>query len=1289
MLRGDKERRARPLLELTLRAVWVDVVMWFCLQGLQHDISAQGRYVARGGLSGVVLARDKDFVEYDAAGKPTIAMCFNCADLGGRLRPDLAALGVQGAKTMLSRYRAGTGCLEDPSFKKDFLAAARFQDRSDGPLRAPFMPGSAVKNVTSYGIRVSHVYACLTEAEYAALLGAPPSAIKLAPTSLPVLGPGQSRNYYVLDMEGLPEALKSTCKKLEIFYNAESEFDQIYLDGTTQIHQDQGEHVFNYIAKTAFQNRPEKSRPASMPMTLEEAFLKHQEAAAAQAAAGEAPGSAAVVDADDDDEVAPRENRSFGIVAAAAPKPGAKAGAKRKAAAAAVAADAAARPRRVSGSGAEPSQASNVGSQPGGNVTSVDEEMPVSESSVPGGKAGQLARLDPDMRLVAEKHWLNHPSAAVKSLESLSAIKYLLDPTKPLTLALNGVSPSRPYPLGNITPRSDARLQDSAHMGCSAKRLLETLQKDKQLLAVNLLQNRVDICEQAMNFANANLLNTSVQTLNQLLNQIKSLWNKIPVPKQVTIAQRFAIEALGTAIELYQKGSAEWQSHRDLFLEYFRWPVHTECPTEAPEFNAKEAKFAGILDQLLCMAGDREDEDLLAGFNDEGDEVENAKANAKAAKDAGGGADGSVADLQEGAQAGALREFPAPVAAAIEKAMLEIFLSESWLRLLEAAQENKAFIVSIAAGFLDLQEQQKALSDFLAQTPLSNIPAVCEQISRFCKACLLAFGENPTEGKISCSVKDLFWFSEYTGPNLYERSMRNIMSKNEWWAKQLTDVARTASSKPLLEPARLQLEDLLEKDANPASTKDLQAMAELFTQVTPALRDAEVEKLSASIVERTKAAAVALREVTDLSSIEKIRVDVILKLLTLFGHVPGVASVQEEFVKWATASQTTLQRNGFLAALWAATATETDFVPVKTALENQPGPMLAPIRKSPDLLGATIHFLRRGCQSIIHKALLGTQTSTESKHKAYTMILLFKTVFSDADVKLLKSLATTQCSGLAICSAAHAALQKLIQSGDDAEKRLAQDPDLILVTNVQQQRLKQKGYVQDLQKVQAQIRSAEADVATLLGNNDSFIHSLGCFAEYDMSAAFQEHSSEAINFETIFQDCLELRGAHLAKKLQDSGDEVVASCQGWQQGGLHFWRQAATPEASVSELQDLMKKSILALSPKDIKRTTDNFIQVMTDARAFLDKFELKQTKLHDVLEDVIEGPREVKVLYMESLLLRQFYKLAEEPANPEHVKDMKALVTKHGIFCTSNVLKISSADLHPGLWTAAQAACN
>eukprot|EP00439_Symbiodinium_sp_Y106_P046546 s5222_g5.t3 len=1000
---------------------------------------------------------DKDFVEYDATGKPTIAMCFDCADLGGRLRPDLAALGVQGAKTMLARYRAGTGCLEDTSFKKDFMAAARFQQKSGDQLRAPFMPGSAVMNVTSYGIRVSHVYALLTEAEYAALLGAPPSAIKLAPTSLPVLGPGQSRNYYVLDMEGLPEAVKSTCKKLEIFYNAESEFDQIYLDETTQVHQDQGEHVFAYIAKSAFQSRPEKSRPASVPLTLEEARLKHQEAAAAQAAAGDTSTAVATdQDGEDADDAVPREVRSFGIVAATtAAKPGTKGKRKTQPGAAlpAVPTEASRTPRRVSGTTPEAVEAV------------ADEEKPMSESSVAGGKAGQLARLDKDMKLVAEKHWLNHANASVKSLKALSPVKYLLDCTKPLSLSLNG-----------------------------AKRIRDTLQKDNQTLGFNLLQNRVHLCEQAMNFANTNLLNTSVQAMNEQLSHIKPLWDKIPITKQVTIAQRFAIEELGTAISLFKAGNLQWMNSAVSFMDYFRWTERTAYPTEVPSFNAKEAKFSGVLDQLLCMAGDRDEEDLLAEFGAEDDDVKG-----KAAKDDAGAA---VTDLQQGAEA-------------IEKAVVEIFLCE-----------------------------------------------------------------------------------------------RNH-------------------------------------------------------------------------------AAAALREVADLSTVEKARVEVILKLFTMFIHVPGVASVQEEFVKWATASQTTLQRNEFLEALRAATPTGCEFVPVKTALENQPGPMLAPMRRSPQLLGAAIHFLHKGCQSIIHKALLGVQNSAESKQNAYTLILLFKTVFNEPDMKLLRALATTQCSGLAVCSAAHASLQKLANLGDDAEKRLAQDPDLILMTNVQQQRLKQNGYKQDLMKVTADMRSAEADLATLLGNDDYLIQELGLFAEYDIKAAFDDHGSEAVNFEVIFRDCLELRGAQLAKKLQDAGDEAVAACQGWQQGGVHFWRKEAGPDAAVSDLQELLKKSILALSPKEIKRTTENFIQVITDARGFIDKFELKETKLHSVLEDVIQGPREAKVLYMESLLLRQFSKIDEDPKSAEHVKDMKALVTRLSIFCTSNDLKISSSDLHHGLWAAAQAACS
>ena len=196
-------------------------------------------------------------------------------------------------------------------------------------------------------------------------------------------------------------------------------------------------------------------------------------------------------------------------------------------------------------------------------------------------------------------------------------------------------------------------LNSTASWMAQAKRIRDTLQKDNQTLGFNLLQNRVHLCEQAMNFANTNLLNTSVQAMNEQLSHIKPLWDKIPITKQVTIAQRFAIEELGTAISLFKAGNLQWMNSAVSFMDYFRWTERTAYPTEVPSFNAKEAKFSGVLDQLLCMAGDRDEEDLLAEFGAEDDDVKG-----KAAKDDAGAA---VTDLQQGAEAGTLRHSPYPM----------------------------------------------------------------------------------------------------------------------------------------------------------------------------------------------------------------------------------------------------------------------------------------------------------------------------------------------------------------------------------------------------------------------------------------------------------------------------------------------------------------------------------------------------------------------------------------------------------------------------------------------------
>ena len=85
-----------------------------------------------------------------------------------------------------------------------------------------------------------------------------------------------------------------------------------------------------------------------------------------------------------------------------------------------------------------------------------------------------------------------------------------------------------------------------------------------------------------------------------------------------------------------------------------------------------------------------------------------------------------------------------------------------------------------------------------------------------------------------------------------------------------------------------------------------------------------------------------------------------------------------------------------------------------------------------------------------------------------------------------------------------------------------------------------------------------------------------------------------------------------------------------------------------------------------------------------MEKFDATD-ELKSVAAEAVTGAREAKILFMEWVLLKQLSTLASDPSE-KAADDMKALVTKQQMFCTSNRLNITSADLHAGLWTEAQA---
>ena len=213
-----------------------------------------------------------------------------------------------------------------------------------------------------------------------------------------------------------------------------------------------------------------------------------------------------------------------------------------------------------------------------------------------------------------------------------------------------------------------------------------------------------------------------------------------------------------------------------------------------------------------------------------------------------------------------------------------------------------------------------------------------------------------------------------------------------------------------------------------------------------------------------------------------------------------------------------------------------------------------------------------------------------SKNAAITLILLFKTVFgNDPDLKHFKMLATVQCQGLSACATCNTNMKKLSESGSDASARLEADAKLVLLSTIQAQREKRGAYVKELLKVRATIESSMEEISQIL-NEEKHLLVLQSFRDLDLTEAFVGHRCEDINYDAVFEDCVKLHGANLVNKLAEAAKAAIAACKDWHEGGLHYWRAQAKPEDTVASLQEKAAKSISSLSPRDLKKTTDDFI---------------------------------------------------------------------------------------------------
>ncbi|CAE6910651.1 unnamed protein product [Symbiodinium sp. CCMP2592] len=397
---------------------------------------------------------DKPFAEVDANGAILTPVCWDCGDCACQLRPG------KSLAELVDAYQKGTKSSADPLFRIDFDKGIEIYH---GKVAANFSPAANVGTETSYGLRIIQPYGLLTDSEYTGLLGGLPTDLgkkdQPVQVNLPFVSPDLRTKYWLFDLQGLEPSQAQSVRRVELFYQTNTALQEVILDSARQLHERQGNNLFSYLTARSFEGRGKGLTPASSkPDNLQALKTKHAQAQRTwEAAVGKQQddsdhgSSESEEGADDAAPVPAAATRSvgFGFTATAA-----KSSAKRRRTdvAAAVAASTAPATAKAAAKVApapgtmQPPRSVAMQSMDGANVDIQSGSSVKFGGSQSKEHASVVARLDPDLKRVAEKHLEcqgqgGHSSTnvGIKSLEHLIPESFLLSNSKQLQNNLNGV----------------------------------------------------------------------------------------------------------------------------------------------------------------------------------------------------------------------------------------------------------------------------------------------------------------------------------------------------------------------------------------------------------------------------------------------------------------------------------------------------------------------------------------------------------------------------------------------------------------------------------------------------------------------------------------------------------------------------------------------------------------------------------------------------------------------------------------------------------------------------------
>ena len=318
----------------------------------------------------------------------------------------------------------------------------------------------------------------------------------------------------------------------------------------------------------------------------------------------------------------------------------------------------------------------------------------------------------------------------------------------------------------------------------------------------------------------------------------------------------------------------------------------------------------------------------------------------------------------------------------VARGLKEFFKSPEWTQILECGKESEQLQIRLLGKLHKICIGLQRLFVSWADTPLQPIADAMTQIGKMCR-CFLHLhawqgGDNELESTTSA---DVFEIVQYKGKDSFERHFKTVLSEDRsWWQAQVSEVARTAGSRALLEAPLAELTEIL-ATANKAEAvaiggTDMSRICELLEVVQKGLRSKELEQVTSDCKN------VVMKVAKDMMSkglpegdaqAAGRKINAVVSLLNRFGHVAEVPTLLDDFNHWLQANRGLRASAEFCDMMKNAMSGQIDFPAVKKMI---PGNIEIPSTDEAMFSAAAANFLHKAFAQIIGEA--GVRLSCDS-----------------------------------------------------------------------------------------------------------------------------------------------------------------------------------------------------------------------------------------------------------------------------------------------------------------------